>query len=75
MMPLVPPIQPAKALVEKDKEMEKTYHLEEGRVLPQIPLYEAWYIMTRADFIQKYDHINISTIDSKAMVRADSVPM
>ena len=31
--------------------------------------------MTRADFIEEYDHINIFTIDSKAMVRADSVPM
>ncbi|KAG9890513.1 hypothetical protein KCU94_g15037, partial [Aureobasidium melanogenum] len=31
--------------------------------------------MTRADFIQSYDAINIFTIDSKAMVRADSVPM
>jgi hypothetical protein len=31
--------------------------------------------MTRADFIQLYDHDNIFTIDSRAMVRADSVPM
>lgn len=31
--------------------------------------------MTRADFIEPYDHINIFTIDSRAMVRADSVPM
>jgi hypothetical protein len=31
--------------------------------------------MSRADFIQKYDHINVFTIDSTAMVRADSVPM
>lgn len=31
--------------------------------------------MTRADFIEEYDHINIFTIDSRAMVRADSVPM
>jgi hypothetical protein len=31
--------------------------------------------MTRADFIQSYDHENIFTIDSRAMVRADSVPM
>ena len=31
--------------------------------------------MTRADFIQSYDHINIFTIDAQAMVRADSVPM
>lgn len=31
--------------------------------------------MTRADFIQDYDHVNLFTITSKAMVRADSVPM
>ena len=31
--------------------------------------------MTRADFIKSYDHNNIFTIDAKAMVRADSVPM
>jgi hypothetical protein len=65
----------AKALVEKEKEMEKTYDPQKGHILPQIPLHEARYIMTRADFIQQYDHINIFTIDSEAMVRADSVPM
>ena len=31
--------------------------------------------MTRADFIQQYDQRNLFTIDSEAMVRADSVPM
>jgi hypothetical protein len=61
--------------VDKEKEMEKTYDPQKGHILPQIPLHEARYIMTRADFIQQYDHINIFTIDSKAMVRADSVPM
>ncbi|KAH0559180.1 hypothetical protein GP486_004283 [Trichoglossum hirsutum] len=65
----------ARALVEKEKEMGGTFDPKEGHVLPQIPLHEARYIMTRADFIQKYDHINVFTIDSKAMVRADSVPM
>lgn len=65
----------AKALVEKQKEMDKSYDDEEGHILPQIPLYQARYIMTRADFIQSYDHENLFTIDSKAMVRADSVPM
>jgi len=65
----------AKALVEKEKEMEKTYDPQKGHVLPQIPHHEARYITTRADFIQQYDHINIFTIDSEAMVRADSVPM
>ncbi|KAJ5577615.1 uncharacterized protein N7459_006579 [Penicillium hispanicum] len=65
----------AKALVEREKEMEKTYDSERGHILPEIPLHEARQIMTRADFIQSYDHENIFTIDSRAMVRADSVPM
>lgn len=68
----------AKALVDREKEMEKemkNYDPKEGHVLPQIPLHEAREIMTRADFIQMYDHENIFTIDSRAMVRADSVPM
>lgn len=65
----------AKALVDREKEMEAVYHAEHGHILPQIPLHEARYIMTRADFIQEYDAINIFTIDSKARVRADSVPM
>lgn len=65
----------AKALVEKDKELESNYDDEQGHILPQIPLYIARQIMTRADFIQGYDHDNIFTIDSSANVRADSVPM
>lgn len=65
----------AKALVDREQEMETTYHEEEGHILPQMPLHEARQVMTRADFIQSYDHDNIFTIDSKAMVRADSVPM
>ncbi|KAM0720553.1 hypothetical protein Q7P37_004689 [Cladosporium fusiforme] len=65
----------AKALVDREKEMEAIYHVEHGHILPQIPLHEARYIMTRADFIQDYDAINIFTIDSRARVRADSVPM
>lgn len=55
--------------------MESTYDSEKGHILPQIPLHEARQIMTRADSIKCYDHINILTIDSNAMVRADSVPM
>ncbi|KAJ5625811.1 hypothetical protein N7510_002120 [Penicillium lagena] len=65
----------AKALVDRAKEMEKTYDPVTGHILPEIPLHEAREIMTRADFIQSYDHENIFTIDSRAMVRADSVPM
>lgn len=65
----------AKALVERSKEMDSDYDEDKGHILPQIPLYIAREIMTRADFIQTYDHDNIFTIDSRAMVRADSVPM
>lgn len=43
--------------------------------LPQIPLHKARQIMTRADFIRAFDHINLFTITSDAFVRADSVPM
>lgn len=43
--------------------------------LPQVSLNTARQIMTRADFIKDYDHANIFTIDSKGLVRADSVPM
>lgn len=65
----------AKALVDMEKEMESTYDPEKGHVLPQLPLHKAREVMTRADFIQQYDAINLFTIDSHAMVRADSVPM
>ncbi|TGZ79190.1 hypothetical protein EX30DRAFT_342660 [Ascodesmis nigricans] len=44
-------------------------------ILPELPLHEARVAMTRADFIQQYDHDNVFTIDSRARVRADSVPM
>ncbi|KAK2812794.1 hypothetical protein FQN50_001123 [Emmonsiellopsis sp. PD_5] len=65
----------AKELVDREKEMDNIYDPETGHILPQMPLHEARQVMTRADFIQSYDHDNIFTIDSKAMVRADSVPM
>lgn len=42
----------AKAMVNQEKEMEQTYHDEEGHILPEIPLHKAREIMTRADFIQ-----------------------
>ncbi|CAD0113940.1 unnamed protein product [Aureobasidium uvarum] len=57
----------AKALVDKEKEDNLEYDLEKGHMLPQIPLHKARQIMTRADFIQSYDAINIFTIDSRAM--------
>jgi hypothetical protein len=43
--------------------------------LPEMPLHEARQIITRADFVQPFDHINIVHIDANGMVRADSVPM
>jgi len=39
----------AKALVEKEKEMEKSYDPETGYILPEVPLHIARQIMTRAD--------------------------
>lgn len=65
----------AKALVDLEKELGLEYDSEKGHVLPQMPLHKARQVMTRADFIQSYDAINVFTIDSHAMVRADSVPM
>ena len=68
----------AKALVTQERKVSEKINLQEtreGYLLPQIPLHEARKIMTRADFIKDYDHINIFTIDAQAMVRADSVPM
>ena len=65
----------ARALVARDKELDSNYDDKKGHILPQIPLYIARQVMTRADFIQGYDHENIFTIDSSANVRADSVPM
>lgn len=65
----------AKSLVDMEKEMAATYDPERGHILPQMQLYKARQVMTRADFIQEYDHDNLFTIDSKANVRADSVPM
>jgi hypothetical protein len=66
----------AQALVKAEAEMESSYNPDDGsHMIPQIPLHKARQIMTRADFIQSYDHINLFTITSNAFVRADSVPM
>ena len=59
----------ARALVERERTASSNEYL------PEIPLHEARQIMTRADFIQSFDHVNVFAIDSRAMVRADSVPM
>jgi hypothetical protein len=65
----------AKALVDMEKNSGTKYDDKIGHILPAIPLHEARQIMTRADFIQSYDHDNVFSIDADAMVRADSVPM
>lgn len=43
--------------------------------LPELPLWRSRQIMTRPDYIQQYDNLNIFTVDSDLRVRADSVPM
>ncbi len=66
----------AQALVAAEKSQSSSYSSSDGsHVIPQIPLHKARQIMTRADFIKDYDHINLFTITSQAFVRADSVPM
>lgn len=65
-----------RALVEMDKKQEQE-RLDScfDHKLPQIDLWTARRIMTRPDYIQVYDNLNIFTIDSESFVRADSVPM
>ena len=57
------------------EEDQPSWDPEHGHKLPQTPLHKARQVMTRADFIKDYDHINVFTTTSSAMVRADSVPM
>lgn len=64
----------AKHLVEREKLETEGGKKHDGR-LPEIPLHEVRQIMTRGDFIQGHDHINIFSIDSNSKVRADSVAM
>lgn len=63
------------ALHKKCEEMAQTYDEKLGHILPEIPLHQARYIMTRADFIRQHHELSIFAIDSHARVRADSVPM
>ncbi|KAK3937150.1 hypothetical protein QBC46DRAFT_393381 [Diplogelasinospora grovesii] len=65
----------ATALVDKEAEMESTYHPELGHQLPSFPLHKAQQIMTRADFVRQLDRLNLFSITSNAQVRASSVPM
>lgn len=60
----------ARALVIREKELA-----DPDGVLPEIPLHECRQIITRADFVRPFDHINVIHIDAWGMVRADSKPM
>ncbi|KAI4674142.1 uncharacterized protein J4E84_010842 [Alternaria hordeiaustralica] len=62
----------ARALVLRENETPAS---DDQFTLPQIPLHEARQIITRADFVHPFDHINVIHIDAHGMVRADSVPM
>ncbi|EGV65246.1 hypothetical protein CANTEDRAFT_102934 [Yamadazyma tenuis ATCC 10573] len=70
--------------VEMDRKRKNTLILQnspeqkdqyKSHVLPELPLWRARQIMTRPDYIQEYDNLNIFTIDSESRVRADSIPM
>lgn len=67
----------ANALYKASMEIEADpdYIPENGHILPEIPLHRARFIMTRSDFIRQHHDLSIFSIDSRAMVRADSVPM
>lgn len=65
----------ANALYKRFHEMDVNYDPKEGHILPSFPLHRARFIMTRSDFIRQHHDLSIFSIDSHAMVRADSVPM
>lgn len=65
----------ANALYKRFNEMDVNYDPKEGHILPSFPLHRARFIMTRSDFIRQHHDLSIFSIDSHAMVRADSVPM
>ena len=65
----------ALALVDKEPAMPRTYCPEMGHVLPSYAFHEAEQIMTRCDFIRKFDQLNLFAITSRSDVRASSVPM
>jgi hypothetical protein len=65
----------ANALYKSSLALSTTYDPTSGHILPAIPLHRARFIMTRSDFIRKHHDLSIFSIDSHAVVRADSVPM
>ncbi|ANB14400.1 hypothetical protein AWJ20_1988 [Sugiyamaella lignohabitans] len=68
-----------KELVRLDRERLSKMTPEElatsNHEIPRIPLWRARQIMTRPDYIQHYDNLNIFTLDSLSRVKADSVVM
>lgn len=72
-----------KELVEMDKRRKYTKDSTQGTNadlievsnLPHLPLWRARQVMTRPDYIEEYDKLNIFTIGKDCQVRADSVPM
>lgn len=65
-------------LVEMDrkrKEENKSDDIIDVVHLPQLPLWRARQVMTRPDYIEEYDKLNLFTIGTDSNVRADSVPM
>lgn len=48
---------------------------QKNHQLPELPLWRCRQIMTRPDYIQQYDNLNIFTVDLDLRVRADLVPM
>ncbi|ODV89372.1 hypothetical protein CANCADRAFT_138986 [Tortispora caseinolytica NRRL Y-17796] len=72
----------AKALVEQERRLKSNsaaaqhnedYGCKDG--MPELPLWFARQVMTRPDYIEAYDHLNIFAVDAKSHVRADSLPM
>lgn len=70
-------------LVEMDRQRMNTLisslpdveNLYKDHHLPELPLWRSRQIMTRSDYIQQYDNLNIFTVDLDSRVRADLVPM
>lgn len=61
----------AKALVDEEKAHPEKWKDQ----LVSIPLYRCRQILTRADFMQRLDALNIISVDTHANVRADSQAM
>jgi len=64
-----------KALVDREKELDIKYSSVLGHELPELPLYLAREVCTRADFIQQYDvsFSPINALKKKVRVNCNSV--